>query len=242
MSRITLDSIKEKLNSEGWEVISTEYKNLSTEMEFRCPEGHKVFTTWDRLRKKQECPLCKHNLLTFNKSTVAEKKKGVTRVLALDQASHKTGFAVLDNAKLIKYGVFETKNEEDEIIRFHELKEWLGSAISVWAPDLVAIEGIQYQQNVSMGVTTFQTLARLQGILLEFLYECGIPYKVCPTNTWRAHCEVKGKTRSDKKKSMQLLVKKWFDVTVSDDEADAIGIGKYAASTLKSQVEIINWE
>lgn len=55
----------------------------------------------------------------------------------------------------------------------------------------------------------------------------GIPYEVCPTNTWRNACGVRGSTRAEKKKSMQQLAKKWYDVDITDDEADAIGIGKY---------------
>lgn len=112
--------------------------------------------------------------------------------------------------------------------------------IQNWQPDLVGIEGIQYQQN--MGVTTFQTLARLQGILIETCIQAKTAFQICPTNTWRAHCEVKGQSRADKKRSMQLLVKKWFDVSVTDDCADAIGIGKFVAETHSQQIEIINWE
>ena len=112
--------------------------------------------------------------------------------------------------------------------------------INNWKPDFVGIEGIQYQQN--FGVTTFETLARLQGIIMETLYELNLPYVICPTNTWRHHCGVKGRTRVDKKKSMQLLVKEWFDVTITDDEADAIGIGKYISDVNFKKVEIINWE
>lgn len=239
MARITISQIEEELAQDNWKVISTEYTNLSTEMEFECPEGHKVFTTWEKLRKKHECPVCKQNILKENKPIIIEKKKGIYRVLALDQASHTTGYAILDNKQLIKYGIYET-DADDEVKRFHQLKIWLISMIENYAPDLIAIEGIQYQQN--MGVTTFQTLARLQGVLLDLCYEMNIPYKIINTNTWRAHCGVKGVSRADRKKSMRLLVKKWFDITLTDDEADAIGIGKYAADYYGKSVEIINWE
>ena len=97
--------------------------------------------------------------------------------------------------------------------------------IELWKPDFVGLEGIQYQQN--MGVTTFETLARLQGILMETLYELNIQFSICHTNTWRAYCKVKGRTRTDKKRSMQMLAKEWFDITVTDDEADAICIGYF---------------
>ena len=115
--------------------------------------------------------------------------------------------------------------------------------IENWKPDYIGIEGIQLQENSEerkMGVTVFETLARLQGILMETAYEYKIPFKICPTNTWRNHCQVKGRYRADKKRSMQLIAKKEYDITVSDDEADAIGIGKYAASLNK--IEVVNWE
>ena len=68
-------------------------------------------------------------------------------------------------------------------------------------------------------------------------------FLLCPTPTWRAHCQVKGKTRADKKRSLQLLVKDWFDVSVTEDEADAIGIGKYASETHTARkVEWQDWE
>lgn len=93
-----------------------------------------------------------------------------------------------------------------------------------------------------MGVTVFQTLARLQGILMETCYTQKIPYEVCPTNTWRHACGVKGKSRADKKRSMQMLVKQWYDVTISDDESDAIGIGRYLTQHVNKNTTIQNWE
>jgi hypothetical protein len=76
-----------------------------------------------------------------------------------------------------------------------------------WKPDYVGIEGIQYQPKVFDGdtvgsVTLFQTLAHLQGILLVTCYENNVPSRVCPTNTWRNACGVKGRARADKKRSM----------------------------------------
>ena len=239
MARITIEGIAQELAKDNWKILSTEYTNLSTEMCFECSEGHKVFTSWDKLRKKRECPVCKQNILKENKPVLIEKKKGENRILALDQATHITGWSIFDGSQLVKYGIFQT-NTEDEVARFEEVKVWLISMIENWKPDIVAIEGIQYQQN--FGVTTFQTLARLQGILMNLCYELKIPCKICATNTWRAHCGVKGKQRNDKKRSMQLLVKEWFDISVGDDESDAIGIGKYAADAYKKQNEIINWE
>lgn len=232
MSKIRLEDIQTELKEENWKVISTEYQNLNSVMEFQCPEGHMVYTSWGKLRIKRECPVCKQNKYNINQEIIKPKSKNVIRTLALDQASHITGYSIFDDKNLVAYGTFEAfKSSEGQ--RLHEIKNWVLSMIENWKPDVIGIEGIQYQQ--SAGITTFQTLARLQGILIDLCIELDIQYMICPTNTWRAYCQVKGKTRQDKKRSMQLLVKNWFDVSVSDDIADAIGIGKYTAAQYQKQ-------
>ena len=239
MSKIRLEDIKEELLINKWELVSTEYKNLESEMTFKCPEGHTVYSSWKKMRHRKECPICKNNIYKDQNTNIIPKKKNITRFLALDQSTKLTGWSIYDGNELIKYGVFST-DLPDEIARDHEIKIWLISMINNWQPDFIGVEGIQYQQ--SFGVTTFETLARLQGIIMETLFELDIPYVICPTNTWRHHCGVKGKARVDKKRSMQLLVKDWFDISVSDDEADAIGIGKFLSDKNYKRVEIINWE
>ncbi len=209
-------------------------------MEFACPEGHKVFSTWEKLRKKRECPICNKNHLKQEQFQVVPKDKNKYRILALDQSTHLTGWSIYDNDALIAYGVYDAK-EIKQMERFNEVKEWLVSMITNWRPDFVGLEGIQYQS--SAGVTTFEALARLQGILMECCYENRLPFEVCHTATWRQACGVKGKSRVEKKRSMKDLVKNWFDVSVSDDEADAIGIGKYCATQFKpKESEMIIWE
>lgn len=239
MAKITLTQIQEQLALFGWKVISDSYKNLDEEMEFQCSEGHKVFTTWKKLRGKVICPICAQNQYKLNDTPILKKKKGVYRILALDQASHITGYALFEGKQLIKWGTYEAKSKTEDA-RTHEINEWLQSKIYSWELDYIGLEGIQYQEN--FGVTTFQTLARLQGVLINTCFDQNIRYEICPTNTWRHHCNVKGRSRCDKKKSMQLLIKKWYDISVSDDIADAIGIGKFITDTFMPTVEIMEWE
>lgn len=239
MSRIYLEDVKKELEKDKWEVVSEDYKNLDTEMTFLCPEGHRVYTSWRRLRNRRECPVCKQNCFKEQEVKILSKKPNEKRILALDQATYISGWSVFSNGELLRYGTFETQLD-DEIARDTTVKNWLISMIESWQPDLVALEGIQYQQNI--GVTTFEVLARLQGILMNCLHEHNIPYMLCHTQVWRSHCGVKGRARADKKKSMQLLVKEWFDISVSNDCADAIGIGKFAAETHYKKPTIENWE
>jgi len=239
MAKISLDDIRKEVEEHGWQVLSTSYVNLKTEMNFLCNEGHSIYLTWDNVRKNFSCPVCSTNRYKNLETKIIEKKKDTVRILALDQSTRKTGYSIFDNGKLIRYGIFET-SLEDEIARDSAIKTWLLSMLHNWQPDYVGIEGIQYEER--FGVTTFETLARLQGVLLETLFWEKVPYYVCHTATWRTHCGVKGKTRVDKKRSMQSIIKKEYDVTVTDDEADAIGIGKFIAETKVKQTRVENWE
>ena len=243
MARIKIEDIRAELIQDNWKVISEEYVNLDTEMIFECSEGHKVYAPWKKIRQKRECPICQQNSYKVKDLKIVPKTKGQKRILALDQATKITGWAIFDGKELIKYGKFEVDGEEIE--RDHKIREWLISMINSWKPDIIGIEGIQLQEKSEerkMGVTVFETLARLQGILMITAYELDVLFRICPTNTWRSHCGVKGKTRSDKKRSMQLLAKQWYDITLVDDEADAIGIGKYVSDTAGREVRMMNWE
>jgi len=77
---------------------------------------------------------------------------------------------------------------------------------------------------------------------MEVCYKRNIPYVICPTNTWRHHCEVKGRTRDDRKRSAQLIIKDNYGMLVSNDESDAILIAKYATETNKKNPDFIEWE
>lgn len=251
MSKIKIEDIQAEVTNQGWKLISSTYKNLENEMIFQCPEGHEVRAPWKKMRNGLSCPVCSQNIFKAQDMNIIPKKKKSTRILALDQATQKTGFSIYDDGKLIRYGVF-TVSGADEAERIFLIKNWLINMITNWEPDWVGLEGIQFQKASEKGtikadenhlsITIFQTLARLQGVLIDACYTMNIKYEVCPTNTWRNYCGVKGRARAERKKSMQSLAKQWYDVTVSDDEADAIGIGKYLAYKVGFDRPLENWE
>lgn len=254
MAKLKIEDVKADIESKGWKLLSTSYKNLDTELELECPEGHKVFKNYKSLRRNYECPICKKNPYKNCESIVIPKKNANSfRILALDQATIITGWAIFDDKKLIKYGVFSVNEKFDKPNRISILREWLINMIDSTEPDLVILEDIQLQdfekkfpgqkgKNDFVGVTTFKVLAELLGTLENAIYSSQIPYKIVHSATWRAGVKVTGRSRSDKKKSAQMLVKKWYDVQVSEDEADAICIGKYGSMEFKKEVPMISWE
>ena len=84
MAKITIESINEELEQYGWSCVSEIYKNLETELEFLCEEGHTVCAPWKKIRARRECPRCKENKLKEKVLKAEPKKKGVKRVLAID--------------------------------------------------------------------------------------------------------------------------------------------------------------
>lgn len=241
--KLKLEDIVNEANKHKWKVISTQYQNLKSEMTFECEEGHRITMPYGKVRDKWECPVCKHNQFKNQDRRIVPKKTDTYRVLALDQATYVTGYSIFDNKQLIKSGVFET-DLDDEIERDNRIKHWLISMLNNWEPDIVALEDIQLQQykGKAANVVTYKVLAHLQGILMDCLCEEKIKYVVVPPATWRHYCGVKGRTKVDKKKSMQMLVKEWFDISVTNDESDAIGIGKYVASKYTKKEKYFNFE
>jgi hypothetical protein len=128
MARITIDSINQELEQYKWKCVSATYKNLETELEFLCEEGHTVCAPWKKIRTRRECPRCKKNELKEQVLKIEPKPKGVKRILAIDQATHTCGWSIYDGKKLIRYGTFTT-NLKDEIARDSTIKNWMLSMI-----------------------------------------------------------------------------------------------------------------
>lgn len=242
MAKITIEIIREAIEADSWELVSEEYKNLKEILHFRCNEGHDVYAPYEKIRKKRYCPVCKENVFK-NQDTSIVAKTEATRTLALDQSTNITAWAIYDGLKLTKFGVFSATGV-NSAIRFVDFKNWVSSLIQNWQPDQIVIEDIQLQsfpgqKSNSAGLMTYKVLAQLQGILIMLITEENIPLKIAPTPSWKSYCGVKGRSRADQKRSMQNLVKQWYDISVSDDESDAIGIGKYGVERLFNEPKML---
>lgn len=234
---INIYSVANHLQEEGWKLISNVYKNLDTELEMECPAGHRQMQTYKNWRKHPLCEQCMAgDPYKIKKNKVPEKDSDTVRVLALDAATNITGYSIFDNRDLISYGTFKTKGDNAEV-RIHEVKEWLRAAIAEWEPDFVGIENIQLQSfgNNQYQVETYRILANLQGVLIDTLLESSIDHDLVSVNTWRNYCNVgQGTGRENKKKQAQEKVKLWYNQNCTQDEADAICIGKYFSHLLKN--------
>ena len=236
---INIYSVSNHLEEEGWKLISTSYKNLDTELEMQCPEGHTQFITYGKWRKHPVCEVClAGDPYKVKKNKVPIKTIDTQRILALDAATRITGYSIYDNGTLVSYGTYHADENKDTVDRINEIKHWLEVAIDEWEPDIVGVENIQLQNygpnSSQMQVKTFQTLANLQGVILDTLFEKCIDHALCYSSEWRKYCGVgDGKGRENKKRQAQEKVESWYHVKCTQDEADAICIGKYFTHVIR---------
>lgn len=247
MSKIKYEDIKDATSFHGWELISKEYINLKTEMEFKCPQGHIVNSTWKKVRENFSCHICQQAEENYGAVEIKPKSKGVTRIIALDQATNISGWSVYDNKELVAYGKIEF-TQMDTIERISKLRQWLVNMIENWKPDRIGLEDIQLQKFANKygkeaeAVTTYKVLAQLQGTLAVSAFEKGISSIIVHTATWRSYCGISAKSRNDQKRAAQLFVLKKFGKNVTQDEADAICIGLYIAEKYLRNNEMIDFD
>lgn len=236
---INIYSVANHLESEGWKLLSTTYKNLNTELEMMCPEGHKQLQTYGNWRKHMLCEQCMAgDPYKIKKNKVPIKKIDTQRILALDAATGVTGYAIFDDGDLVSYGTYKVDKDLSSEQRINSVKKWLQALINEIEPDFVGLENIQLQtfgSGNTFQVETYRVLANLQGVLIDTLFEACIDHDLVYVSQWRKYCDVgDGKGRENKKKQAQDKVKLWYKQDCTQDEADAICIGKYFCSILKN--------
>lgn len=236
---INIYSVANHLEEEGWQLISDSYKNLDTELEMKCPEGHLQTQTYRHWRKHPQCEVCMAgDPYKVKKNKVPIKKIATTRILALDAATVVTGYSIYDDGVLVSYGTHKVKDDLPTEERINEMKKWLLAAIKEWEPDFIGLENIQLQSygkgSSQFQVETYRVLANLQGVLIDAAFESCIDHGLVYAVEWRKYCGVgEGTGRENKKKQAQDKVQLWYNQKCTQDEADAICIGKYFVGYLK---------
>ncbi len=163
------------------------------------------------------------------------------KILALDQASRITGYAIFDNKKLINSGLISL-GDNHLGQRLVHLREEVTKLVKQYDVEFILLEDIQYQAN--FGFDTFKILGEVLGSLEELAMELvGTNYEVVPSVRWKSKLGIKGKKRADQKKNAQLYVQDTYDKKVTQDESDAICIGSYYINKDKTITdEDFNWE
>ena len=102
----------------------------------------------------------------------------MVNLLALDQASQTSGFAIFKDGKLVDYGKF-TFSDNEIADRLVKIRKKIIELIEHYEITEVAFEDIQMQNNVE----TFKVLSEVYGVILELLQEKEIKYAIISSNT-----------------------------------------------------------
>ena len=149
-------------------------------------------------------------------------------IIALDQSTQLTGYAIFQDRDLIAHGVFSPSGDYEH--RIVKLRQWLLDKLEPLKSNVeVYFEDIQLQDlgGGNIGVTTFKKLAHVQGALIVTCIEEDVPYTIVPAATWRKTCGVKGRVRSEYKPAAQAHVLEKYGIQATEDEAAAICIGEH---------------
>lgn len=149
------------------------------------------------------------------------------RLLALDQASRVTGVAIFDDDKLIKYGTFEIKSNQELGKRLTQFLKNLDKLYAAYHFDAVAYEDIQLQMG---NVETYKKLAYIQAMILFWCEKNEKKLYCLSPSHWRKVLKEKygmpwGRKRAEQKQTAIDFIQEHYKKEVDSDTADAICIG-----------------
>ena len=159
------------------------------------------------------------------------QKRAELKILALDQSTKITGWSLWEGTKLLKYGVLSSDVHEDNPIeRMNKMYALVDGLVADIKPRFIVIEQVQFQNNYRV----YSQLSQLQGVLFAVTFRRNLPFTLIEPTAWKAFfgVELRGKKRPEQKADTIRLVRERYGVEVSEDEADAIGIGYWASRNI----------
>ena len=153
-------------------------------------------------------------------------------ILALDQASRCSGYAVFQEGQLIASGTF-TYEDDDFSLRLVKIRKKVISLIEQYDINKILLEDIQLQGQTN-NVETYRKLAEVRGVLSELAREMNIPHEIIHSQTWKSTLNIKGRDRATQKRNAQAYVSMTYNKKVTQDESDAICIGAHYINSNKS--------
>lgn len=147
------------------------------------------------------------------------------RIIAFDQATNVTGWAILQNGRYVKSGTINLINKcATAAQRVRKMMLQIFKRIDQSMADVIVIEDIQNQSNNA----TFKLLAQLQGAIYGYCAEYEYTIQALHPSAWRSELQF-NQGRSIKRRSLKEqsihYVATHCGRNLGDDEADATCIG-----------------
>lgn len=150
------------------------------------------------------------------------------KVLSLDQSTRITGWCVFEDSQYVKSGVIDLHKIKDTDKRSKQMAVEICKLIGDINPDVVIIEEVQQQSNVS----TVIKLARIQGVAIGFCAAHNIDLHILTPTRWRSALSYQqgpGVKREQLKQQSRDFVKNTLGLSIdSEDENEATAINEAA--------------
>lgn len=138
---------------------------------------------------------------------------------------------MLEDGKIIDYGTIKS-NDPDYVIRGHYMAEFVRVLFSKYGSfDIVVIEELKVLKNQKV----LAMLGVIQGMVIRECFSSQVEF--VPPTMWRKPYGLNGKREEAKKKAIQYCKDKGVEVN-TDDEAEAILLGKYFSKRVDSNLSV----
>lgn len=146
------------------------------------------------------------------------------KTISIDSSTNKTGYAVWVDGKFQRSGLIDVSKIKDVNKRLPEMMKEITTLLSNEKADLVYVE----EMNVTRNAQVARFLVRLQGAIQYWAVINGKWFETIQPTKWRKYVDLQSKSRKreDMKQAAIDYIKKNYDLTVNDDEAEAICIGE----------------
>lgn len=153
------------------------------------------------------------------------------KILGIDPGLATIGFAVLEENRILDYGVLKTVSGNPLPDRLVQIGDDIRTLLDEFSPECAFIEKLFFVQNVTNGMA----VAHSRGVLLEALARKGIPIdEISPKDVKLAVC---GYGNAEKQQVQRALMQIFHlsKIPRPDDAADAIAIA-YAGHFLRKKI------
>ena len=164
-----------------------------------------------------------------------------TKLISLDASTSATGVAVFVDGKYKESYVIETNKKIKGDEKLEQMIDLIHSLIEGEKPDIVIAENIVSVRNAN----TTRMLQELIGAIRGHCVYRHIVYRTLRPTEWRSQIvkisgqKPEGRKREDQKVwSLDVVNNKFNIKTESDDEADAVCIGRAYIEMMKKEINI----
>lgn len=149
------------------------------------------------------------------------------KILSLDTSICKMGFSIIEEGKVLEYGIIKTNSKENIDIRMLEIYKDVKLLVLEYSPEYMILES-QYLPKGFSSNSILKTI-EVKGMLRGLAYNSNIKYDEVHPKTVKTFLGLKpnAKREEAKQKAIQYVNTLPRVSTNEDDIADAIVIGLY---------------